>query len=98
MISADFMAAASVALAVQWKPLDVPVEGEEGIVGGDHRAMRRQKRKPDDIAAAEHHSGFACGVRRTIPRLPPSDRRRRRDCRRGRTPDPAGDPAREKTR
>ena len=49
-------------LTVQGKPLDVPVEGEESAVGGDHGAMRGKKRKPHDVAAAEHHFGFRLRV------------------------------------
>ena len=45
-------------LAVQSEPLDIPVEGVEGRVGGDEGAMRRKKGEADDVAPAENQLGF----------------------------------------
>ena len=47
---------------MQREALDVPIEGVKSVVGGDHGAMRRQKRQADDVAAAENEFGF--GLRR----------------------------------
>ena len=56
------------------KALDVPVEREEGAVGGDHGAVRGQKRQgPTMLLPPSTTSGCASGVRRTMPRFPPSD-------------------------
>src|SRR5579862_1301833 len=40
--------------AVERQAGDVPVEGEEGAVGGDHGAMAGQQCEADDIRAAQH--------------------------------------------
>src|ERR1700723_2292271 len=57
MISARIV----VSSAVEGKPLDIPVEGEESVVGSDHRAVGRQKREANNVAAAECHFGFRLG-------------------------------------
>src|SRR5713101_2898265 len=44
--------------AVERKAFDVPVEGVEGVVGGDHGAMRGQERETNNVAAAEDDFGL----------------------------------------
>src|ERR1700675_636629 len=44
--------------AVEGKALNIPIEGEEGVIGGDHGAMGEQKRQPYDVAPAEHELGL----------------------------------------
>jgi hypothetical protein len=46
-------------LAVERKSGDVPVDGVQRVVGGDHRAAGGQKREADDVAAAEDQFGFS---------------------------------------
>src|ERR1700677_3694199 len=53
MISASILG-----LRVKRKTLDVPVEGIERVVGGNHGAVRRQKREANDAAATGHKFGF----------------------------------------
>src|ERR1700685_1040552 len=53
MISASILG-----LGVKRKTLDVPVEGIERVVGGNHGAVRRQKREANDAAATGHKFGF----------------------------------------
>src|SRR5580693_6441241 len=44
----------SVGLAVERKALDVPVEGIESVVSGDHGAVRGQQSHADDVGSADH--------------------------------------------
>src|SRR6202522_117842 len=53
MISASILG-----LGVKRKTLDIPVEGIERVVGGNHGAVRRQKREANDAAATGHKFGF----------------------------------------
>src|ERR1700677_1527148 len=53
MISASILG-----LSVKRKTIDIPVEGIERVVGGNHGAMRRQKREANDPTATEHKFGF----------------------------------------
>src|ERR1700683_5593357 len=40
------------------KTLDIPVEGIECVVGGNHGAMRGQEREANDAASTDHKFGF----------------------------------------
>src|ERR1700677_1580509 len=53
MISASILG-----LGVKRKTLDIPVEGIERVVGGNHGAVRRQKREANDAAATDNQFGF----------------------------------------
>src|SRR6202453_1355096 len=53
MISASILG-----LGVKRKTLDIPVEGIERVVGGNHGAVRRQKREANDAASTDNKFGF----------------------------------------